>query len=43
MKELIARKKGFEIYAHYDYPCNHHKNLELHEVIKGFKNLYGKN
>ena len=35
-----ARKNGFEIYAHYNYPCRHFINLELTEVIRAFENLY---
>lgn len=35
-----ARNQGFEIYAHYDYPCMHFCELELNEVVKAFDNLY---
>lgn len=35
-----ARNQGFEIYAHYDYPCMHFCELELNEVVKAFNNLY---
>ena len=31
---------GFEIYAHYDYPCQHFNELELNEVVRAFQNLY---
>lgn len=34
-----ARKYGFEIYCHYDYPCMHFCELELGEVIKAIQNL----
>ena len=37
-----AQKAGLQIFAHYDYPCNHHKELPLSEVIAGFRNLYEK-
>lgn len=33
-----ARERGFEIYAHYDYPCQHFcSNIELGEVQKAFR------
>ena len=32
-----AKKKGFKIYCHYDYICDHFKELSLLEVLK-FKN-----
>lgn len=35
-----ARENGFEIYAHYDYPCNHFSELELNKMVEAFKNLY---
>lgn len=35
-----ARKQNFEIFAHYDYPCQHFNNLELNEIVSAFKNLY---
>lgn len=35
-----AKKQGFEIYAHYDYPCQHFNELELNEVVRAFQNLY---
>lgn len=35
-----ARSVGFEVWAHYGYPCQHFNNLELNEVIDAFKNLY---
>lgn len=34
-----ARNKGFEIYCHYDYPCNHFTELNLHEVAHAIKQL----
>ena len=34
-----AAKQGFEIWAHYDYPCMHFNELELNEVVKAFKGL----
>lgn len=34
------KEKGFEIYAHYDYPCMHFKELNLIDVQDGFKNYY---
>ncbi len=34
-----ARKQGFEIYAHYDYPCKHFNEVELTEVIKSFAEM----
>lgn len=38
-----AAKQGFEIYAHYDYRCQHFMSLELHEVAKAFYELYENN
>lgn len=38
-----ARKQGFGIYAHYDYPCMHFNELELNEVVRAFRNLYDGN
>lgn len=38
-----ARKEGFEVWMHYDYPCDHFNELPLNEVIWGFKNLYENN
>jgi len=37
-----ARDNNFEIWCHYDYPCNHFCNLELNEVVRAFKQLYEK-
>lgn len=34
-----ARKQGFEIYAHFDYPCMHFNELELNEVIRAFNEI----
>ena len=39
----IARKNGFEIYCHFDYPCDHYSNLSLNEVVKAFRNMYERN
>lgn len=35
-----ATSAGFKIYAHFDYPCRHHKTLDLLEVVRGFGQLY---
>jgi GT2 family glycosyltransferase len=35
-----ARACGFEIWAHYGYPCMHFNSLELNEVALAFKRLY---
>jgi hypothetical protein len=32
---------GFEIWAHFDFPCMHFIELELNEVVRAFKGLYG--
>lgn len=32
-----ASENGFQIWAHYDYPCMHFSELELTEVIKAFQ------
>lgn len=32
-----ARAAGFEIWAHYDYPCMHFNELELNEVVRAFQ------
>jgi len=35
-----AKEQGFEIYCHYDYPCDHFSENSLNEVVNAFKNLY---
>jgi hypothetical protein len=35
-----ARANGFLIFAHYGYRCMHFSELELHEVMKAFYELY---
>lgn len=35
-----ARNRGFEIYAHYDYPCGHVSELELDEVTQAFDHMH---
>lgn len=35
-----VRRAGFEIYCHYDYPCNHLSEVDLDNVVKGMRNLY---
>jgi hypothetical protein len=34
-----ARDQGFEIYCHYDYPCHHIMELDLHEAAYAIKEL----
>ena len=34
-----ARNAGFEIWAHYDYPCRHFNEIELTEMITAFTGL----
>jgi len=34
-----AREQGFEIYAHFGYPCMHFNELELTEVIRAFQEI----
>jgi len=34
-----AKSQGFEIYAHYDYSCDHMNELPLNEVLRAFKGL----
>lgn len=34
-----ARKEGFEIYCHYDYPCDHFAELSLNEITQSIQNL----
>ncbi len=34
-----ARNQGFEIYAHYDYPCDHFTELSMLEMIRAFKGV----
>lgn len=36
-----VREKGFEIYAHFDYPCIHFNELELSTIRQGFTRYYG--
>lgn len=35
-----ARNQGFEIYAHYDYPCDHFSELSMNEMVRAFRELY---
>lgn len=35
-----ARARGFEVYCHYGYPCDHYAELELNEVVKAYRELY---
>jgi hypothetical protein len=34
-----ATKQGFEIFAHYNYRCQHFNELELHEVVRAFHEM----
>ena len=36
---MKARKAGFEIYAHYDYPCYHFNEIEIGEIQLAFQNI----
>lgn len=31
-----AKKLGFKVHAHYDYPCHHFNEIDLCEIIKAF-------
>ena len=35
-----ARQVGFEIYAHFDYQCDHFTELSLLEVSRAFREMY---
>jgi len=35
-----ARKRGWGIFCHYDYQCDHYCELSLLEVVKAMTNLY---
>lgn len=35
-----ARNQGFEIYAHFNYLCDHFSELSLLEVIRAFRQMY---
>ena len=35
-----ARANAFNIWCHYDYPCQHFVNVELHETAGAFHSLY---
>ncbi len=35
-----AKKQGYEIYAHYDYICDHFSELSLSETIRAFMQMY---
>lgn len=37
-----VRKKGFEIWCHYDYPVKHYKTIELMEMQRAFETYYAK-
>ena len=34
-----AKKNGFEIYCHYDYPCDHFLELSMNEISKAIQNM----
>ena len=34
-----ATARGFEIWCHYDYPCDHHVEVPMNEMISGIKGL----
>lgn len=36
-----VKKAGFSIWAHFDYECEHHNELELGEVIRAFSMMHG--
>jgi len=38
-----AKRLGFKVYAHYDYPCHHFNELDLCEIIKAFEAYVRKN
>jgi hypothetical protein len=35
-----ATECGFEIFAHFDYRCQHFNEIEMHEVIRAFHGVY---
>ena len=35
-----ARANGFEIYCHYNYPCDHFSELSMNEMVRAFRELY---
>ncbi len=35
-----ATENGFQIFAHFDYRCQHFNELEMHEVIRAFHGVY---
>lgn len=35
-----ARNQGFEIYAHYNYLCDHFSELSMLEMIRAFRQMY---
>lgn len=35
-----AKANGFEIYCHFDYPCDHFSELSLSETTRAFQELY---
>lgn len=37
-----AKKQGFEIWAHFDYPCRHFSRVELNEMVMVWSNFYNK-
>lgn len=34
-----ARKSGFKVWTHFDYPCQHFNEVELNEVIRAFNQM----
>ncbi len=37
-----ATEQGFQIFAHYDYRCQHFNETEMHEMIRAFHGVYTK-
>lgn len=35
-----AREQSFEIYCHYDYPCDHFSEMSMNEMVRAFRELY---
>jgi GT2 family glycosyltransferase len=35
-----AKEAGFDIFAHFDYRCQHFNEIEMHETIRAFHGVY---
>ena len=36
-----ARERGWEVWAHFDYPCDHYSELSLNEILRVLRDYHG--